>query len=77
MANGTIEQLMSAISKAVPPGISDDIKKNIAAALKSKLDQLGLVTREELEVQELLLSRLRQQLTELEQKIVELEKQRK
>ena len=68
-----IEQLTSAVARVLPRELSDDVKTNLTASLQAKLSQLGLVTREELEVQEAILEKLRSQLTKLEEKVSILE----
>lgn len=67
------EQIVSAIAHALPQG-SADVEKNVRASLQGVFDRLKLVTREEIEVQEAVLTRTRERLQELEKKVAELEK---
>lgn len=74
MTNKTVfEDLGKAVSSALPSDLPSDIKKNIHAVLVSTCDRLGLVTREELEVQEQVLQRMVQQLRTMEQHVSMLE----
>ncbi|GMQ90715.1 MAG: hypothetical protein BMS9Abin11_0019 [Gammaproteobacteria bacterium] len=74
MTNKTaFDHLGQAVSSALPPGLSEDIKRNIHTVLISTCDRLGLVTREELEVQEQVLQRMHQQLQTMEHQLIELE----
>jgi len=52
----------------------DDLKATFRAALQSGLARLDLVTREEFEVQRLVLARTREKLEALERQIAALEK---
>ena len=67
------EQIFSAITRVLPPG-SAEVEKNVRASLQGVFDRLKLVTREEIEVQEAVLTRTRARLQELEKKVAELEK---
>jgi len=74
MANSVIlEQIMKALEGVLPSGLTDDIRHNIEAVLRARLTDLGLVTREEFEVQSALLARTRKKLIELEALARELE----
>ncbi len=70
-----LDQVSAAVSNVLPSQLSSDVKKNMRAALQSALEGLDLVTREELEVQEAVLTRTREKLQELEKKIAALEEQ--
>ena len=70
-----LDQVSAAVSNVLPSQLSSDVKKNMRAALQSALERLDLVTREELEVQEAVLTRTREKLGELEKKIAALEEQ--
>jgi len=73
-SNGVIDQLSEALKQVLPTDLGPDIQKNIRAAIQGALDRAGVVTREELEVQEAVLARTRQKLEELEQRMLALEK---
>jgi BMFP domain-containing protein YqiC len=51
-----------------------DIEKNLRALLQSGFAKLDLVTREEFDVQQEVLARTREKLTQLEAKVTEMEK---
>ncbi len=68
-----LDQIAAAVNSVLPQQLASDAKKNMRAALQSVLDELDLVTREELEVQEAVLARTREKLQELEKKIAALE----
>jgi BMFP domain-containing protein YqiC len=72
-----IEQLTEAVSRTLPPGLPQEVEKNLRAALRGAFDRLDLVTREELEVQEQVLARTRARLAEMEKKIAVLEEKLK
>lgn len=52
----------------------DDLEKNFRAVLRSGLGRLDLVTREEFEVQEAVLSRTREKLEALQQRLESIER---
>lgn len=67
------EQLFASLKNVLPESLADDAKANIKATLSSALQELDLVSREELDVQNQVLSQTRQQLRELEIMVKELE----
>lgn len=69
----TLDQISAAVNSVLPQQLTNDVRKNMRAALQAALDRMDLVTREELEVQEAVLARTREKLQELEQKIAALE----
>lgn len=69
----TLNQISAAVNRVLPQQLTNDMRKNVRAAVQASLDRLDLVTREELEVQEAVLARTRKKLEELEQKIASLE----
>jgi BMFP domain-containing protein YqiC len=74
MSNAAIlDQLMKALSGVLPAGLTDDIRDNMEAVLKARLTDLGLVTREEFEIQSALLARTQEKLIQLEALARELE----
>lgn len=54
--------------------LQQDVERNLRTALESALRRLDLVTREEFDIQQALLSRTREKLQALEQKVEALEK---
>ncbi len=72
-----MDDLAGKISALVPPGmkgIQDDMEKNIRGVLQSAFARMELVTREEFDVQNEVLSRTRTKLELLEKQVAELEK---
>lgn len=69
-----LNKILDDLRAALPAGLGEEVKQNLHAALKGALDRLDLVTREELEVQEQVLARTRARLTDMEQRVTELEK---
>ena len=72
MTTGTLDQIMSTITRLLPK-TPQGIRQNLHAALADVLARLDVVTREELEVQEAVLARTRKRLKELEERIAALE----
>ena len=73
----TLDDLAARLAELVPDGVTNitkDIEKNMRALLQAKLSELNLVTREEFDVQQKVLTNTRQQVIALEEKINELEK---
>ena len=68
-----LDQLMKALNGVLPPGLTDDIRDNMQAVLRARLTDLGLVTREEFEIQSALLARNQIKLQELEKLARDLE----
>ena len=77
MSEKTLQDLVRKLADAVPEGLQSvrsDLEKNFRSVLQSGLDKLGLVTREEFEVQEAVLQRTREKLEALEERLKALEK---
>ena len=68
-----IDQIAEQVTRLLPQGLTQEMRKNLHAALRSTFDRLELVTREELEVQEQVLLRTRARLEEMERRVAELE----
>lgn len=71
-----IDELARRLGELVPPGLDaarSDIEKNMRAVLQAGLARLDLVTREEFEVQQLVLRRTREKLEALERAVAALE----
>jgi BMFP domain-containing protein YqiC len=71
-----MEKLFKNIQKKITESIPEDIdalkgdlKQNIQAAIEAQIKKLDLVTREEFEIQELILKRTREKLEKLEKDI--------
>ena len=68
-----IDQLTEAIGRVLPQGVAQDARQQLNAVLASRLEQLGLVSREEFDVQMAVLERLRERLSKLETDFAELQ----
>jgi BMFP domain-containing protein YqiC len=68
-----IEQLTDNISSLLPETMAADVRRNIDAMVRSALDKMNLVTREELEIQEQVLQRTREKLEQLQAQVADLE----
>lgn len=71
------ERLSEAIAALLPGQAGEELKKNIESLIQGHLEQMNLVSREELEVQQKILKRSQQKLAELEEKLEVLEKSTK
>jgi BMFP domain-containing protein YqiC len=73
----TVNDIVSKISSAVPEDLKtakEGLERNARATVEGAFQRLDLVTREEFDVQVLLLSKSQQRVKQLEQRIIELEK---
>lgn len=71
------EEMSSKLNEAVANSPARDFEKNARALLAQGFAKLDLVTREEFEVQTLLLSRTQEKMRELEARVTALEAQNK
>jgi BMFP domain-containing protein YqiC len=72
-----IDDLSQRLGALLPPSVGEareDLTKNFKSALQAGLSRLDLVTREEFEVQRLVLRRTREKLEALEQRLAEMER---
>ncbi len=77
MSDKSIEDLARRLAESLPDSLRTmraDIEDGFQTVLKSGLEKLDLVTREEFEVQEAVLERTREKLEELAERLKELEK---
>ena len=70
----TFDRIAAAIATALPVELTEDVRKNVHAALRSALEKMDLVTREEMEVQEKVLLRTREKLESLLIRLDQLER---
>jgi hypothetical protein len=68
------DDIASKIAAAIANSPAKDVEKNVRAMMASAFTKLDLVTREEFEIQQELLLKSREKLTELENRIAELER---
>lgn len=71
----TFDRIAAAITTALPVELTEDVRKNVHAALSSALAKMDLVTREEMEVQEKVLLRTREKLESLLIRLDQLERE--
>jgi BMFP domain-containing protein YqiC len=72
----TIDELANRLAGVIPPGLNnlkEDLEKNFHAILQTALGKLDLVTREEFEVQKMVLAKTRAKLEDLERRVAALE----
>ena len=78
MDNKTIENIAKQISESMPAGVKEmagNVEQRVKQTLQQQLSKLDLVTREEMDVQQQLLLRLRERVELLEQQVAEQNKQ--
>ena len=71
-----IDDLSRRLADALPPGLQalkQDVERNFNAVLRSRLEKLDLVTRDEFDAQARVLARTREKLEALEKSVAELE----
>ncbi|MFI3187871.1 MAG: accessory factor UbiK family protein [Methylococcaceae bacterium] len=74
----SLDDIANRLANAIPPGLSnlkEDLEKSFHAILQGALGKLDLVTREEFEVQKLVLAKTRSKLEDLEKRVAEMESQ--
>ena len=73
-----VDELAQRLAELVPPGLKDardDLGSNFKSALQAGLRKLDVVTRDEFDVQRLVLLRTREKIEQLEQHVIALEHQ--
>ena len=78
MSKDSIESLAKTLADSLPGSLRsmrEDLEEHFRGVLRTGLDKLDLVTREDFEVQEAVLQRTREKLEALEAKVAELEQQ--
>lgn len=70
-----IDEINSKVSDILQNSPAKDIEKNVKVLLSGAFTKLDLVTRDEFEVQQEVLQRTREKLTDLEAKVADLESQ--
>jgi BMFP domain-containing protein YqiC len=68
-----IESILEIGRKAMPTGMADAIKDNSLALMKSKLEEMDVVSREEFDIQTGVLAKTRTKLEGLEARLAKLE----
>lgn len=67
------DEIAGKISDAIAASPAKDMEKNVRAMMGSAFTKLDLVTREEFEIQQEVLARTRETLTQLEARVADLE----
>jgi len=70
-----LDDLSLRIKEMLKQSPAKDLDKNLRALMSGMFAKMDLVTREEFDIQKAVLSRTREKLSELETRLVELEKQ--
>ena len=76
MPTDSIDKLAQKLADSVPEGlrsVRDDLQQNFSSVLQSGLTKLDLVSREEFDVQQAVLTRTREKLELMEARLAELE----
>ena len=76
MNNESVDNIARRLAEGLPEGLRsmrEDLEQNFRSVLRSSLNRLDLVTREEFEVQEAVLARTREKLEALEARVQEME----
>lgn len=76
--NISLDDLARKLADVIPEnlrGMGEDLQRNLKTTLRSGLERMELVTREEFDVQSRLLQRTREKLETLEARVAELEAQ--
>lgn len=76
--NFSLDDFAKKIADSIPEnlrGLGEDLQRNLKSTLRSGLERMDLVTREEFDVQRNLLRRTRDKLETLEARVAELEAQ--
>ena len=71
-----IDDIANRLASAIPPGLNnlkEDLEKTFRAILQGALGKLDLVTREEFEVQKMVLAKTRSKLEDLEKRVSAME----
>ncbi|HAD48024.1 MAG TPA: hypothetical protein DCF92_04225 [Idiomarina sp.] len=74
MDNKTIENIAKQISESMPAGVKEmagNVEQRVKQTLQQQLSKLDLVTREEMDVQQQMLLRLRERVEQLESQLAE------
>ena len=74
--NFSLDEFARRIADSLPEnlrGLGEDLQRNLKSTLRSGLERMDLVTREEFDIQQQLLARTRAKLEALEARVAELE----
>ncbi len=71
-----IDEVTDSLSRYLPDSlktVKDDVEKNFRSTLQASFERMDLVTREDYEVQLAMVAKLRDRLSELEERVAQLE----
>ena len=68
-----IESVMSMAGSMLPSNLKEDARAKVLAGFRTTLENMDIVTREEIEIQETVLQRAVEKVNELEARVLELE----
>ena len=68
-----LDRIMDTAKAVIPTALSHDVRDNLRAAVQDVLNDLNVVTRDELEVQKAVLSKTRAKVDKMESIIADLE----
>lgn len=71
--SNAVENILLAVGSLLPANLSEDLKSNVLSAFRTALENMDIVTRDEIEVQETVLQRAQEKIRELEARIEDLE----
>ena len=69
-----LDKIGNAVSSILPSEVGADVKQNVEAVVRSGLEKMDLVSREQFDIQQKILERTREKLEALEARVAELEK---
>ena len=73
IAKKILEEISSKLGDTIAQSPAKDIEKNVKSLMGSAFNRMDLVTREEFDIQQQVLIKTRELLTQLEQRVVALE----
>ena len=73
IAKKIFEEISSKLGDTIAQSPAKDIEKNVKAMMGSAFNRMDLVTREEFDIQQQVLIKTREMLTQLEQRVAQLE----
>ena len=68
-----LDKIGNAVSSILPSEVGADVKQNVEAVVRSGLEKMDLVSREQFDIQQKILERTREKLEALEARVAELE----
>lgn len=75
-----IDEISESLDRYLPDSfkaVKGDVEKNVRSALQAGFERMDLVTREDYEIQVAMVAKMRDRLVELEQRVAEMEEQKR